>query len=62
MVPTLHTLFFEPIKSTLIPRVYPDTSCTATLRDELIAWIAEEGLGGDRLAAEWLLLCSIARV
>ncbi|KAL7283147.1 LOW QUALITY PROTEIN: hypothetical protein ACG7TL_002573 [Trametes sanguinea] len=32
------------------------------VRDELIAWIAEEALGGDRVAAEWVLLSCIARV
>lgn len=31
-------------------------------RDELISWIADESLGGDRLAAEWVLVTVIARV
>ncbi|OSD02777.1 hypothetical protein PYCCODRAFT_1477424 [Trametes coccinea BRFM310] len=35
---------------------------SAQVRDELIAWIAEEALGGDRVAAEWVLLSCIARV
>ncbi|KAI0928219.1 hypothetical protein AcW2_004299 [Taiwanofungus camphoratus] len=34
----------------------------ARLREELISWIAEEALGGDREAAEWALLACIARV
>jgi len=32
------------------------------IREELITWIADEGLAGDRSAAEWVLLCTIARV
>ncbi|KAI0807083.1 mini-chromosome maintenance replisome factor-domain-containing protein [Fomes fomentarius] len=35
---------------------------SAQLRAELIEWIAEEALGGDRQAAEWILLSSISRV
>ncbi|KAI9056684.1 hypothetical protein FKP32DRAFT_1598956 [Trametes sanguinea] len=35
---------------------------SAHVRDELIAWIAEEALAGDRVAAEWVLLACIARV
>ncbi len=34
----------------------------ADLRSELISWIAHEGLAGDHEAAEWVLLCCIARV
>jgi hypothetical protein len=34
----------------------------AKIREELISWIADESLGGDRDAAEWILLISIARV
>jgi hypothetical protein len=32
------------------------------VRDELIAWIADEALAGDRMTAEWILLCVISRV
>ena len=28
----------------------------------MISWIANEGLAGDHIAAEWVLLCIIARV
>ncbi|KAI0637270.1 mini-chromosome maintenance replisome factor-domain-containing protein [Trametes polyzona] len=34
----------------------------AQVRDELISWIADEALCGDRVAAEWVLLVCIARV
>ncbi|KAI0747846.1 mini-chromosome maintenance replisome factor-domain-containing protein [Daedaleopsis nitida] len=34
----------------------------AQLRSELIDWIAEEALGGDRQAAEWVLFSCISRV
>ncbi|KAI0362760.1 hypothetical protein OH77DRAFT_1585098 [Trametes cingulata] len=32
------------------------------IREELISWIADEALGGDRVAAEWVLLSCISRV
>ncbi|KAI8998908.1 putative alanine racemase-domain-containing protein [Trametes punicea] len=32
------------------------------VREELISWMAEEALGGDRVAAEWVLLSCISRV
>ncbi|KAH9901638.1 mini-chromosome maintenance replisome factor-domain-containing protein [Cubamyces lactineus] len=35
---------------------------TQQVRDELISWIAQEALGGDRVAAEWILLSCISRV
>ncbi|KAG8863079.1 hypothetical protein FRB96_009259 [Tulasnella sp. 330] len=31
-------------------------------RAELVAWVAEEALGGDQLAAEWALIVAVARV
>ncbi|KAI0371789.1 hypothetical protein BV20DRAFT_965065 [Pilatotrama ljubarskyi] len=34
----------------------------AQVREELISWIADEGLGGDRVAAEWVVLSCISRV
>ncbi|KAF9459336.1 mini-chromosome maintenance replisome factor-domain-containing protein [Collybia nuda] len=58
-VPTLHVLFSQPIPSTLIPRT--SKHLERDIRDELITWIAEQGLGGDREAAEWVLLCTLAR-
>jgi hypothetical protein len=33
-----------------------------TLRDDLISWIANEGLAGDKDAAEWVLLNIIGKV
>ncbi|KAI9443235.1 mini-chromosome maintenance replisome factor-domain-containing protein [Lactarius indigo] len=32
------------------------------VREELLSWIADEALGGDRDAAEWVLLTCVARV
>ncbi|PCH38721.1 hypothetical protein WOLCODRAFT_115930, partial [Wolfiporia cocos MD-104 SS10] len=77
-VPTLHVLFTRPHPGTLLSRPYPlsdaqdDTmqkseaaackSRASQVRSELIEWMAEEALGGDRQAAEWVLLASIARV
>ncbi|KIO34406.1 hypothetical protein M407DRAFT_16929 [Tulasnella calospora MUT 4182] len=34
----------------------------AELRGELVSWMAEEALGGDREAAEWVLLVATSRV
>jgi hypothetical protein len=59
-VPTLHILFvrehrldiFEPSPDPLQHHV----------REELLNWIAEETLGCDRDAAEWVLLTCVARV
>jgi hypothetical protein len=46
----------------LLPRPYPSVSVDEKIREDLITWIAEEALGGDREAAEWILLISISRV
>ncbi|KAI1790741.1 mini-chromosome maintenance replisome factor-domain-containing protein [Ganoderma leucocontextum] len=47
------------VSSELSPRLADDT---AQIREELIAWIADEALGGDHQAAEWVLLSCISRV
>lgn len=60
-VPTLHVLFTRPHEGSLLVRPYPSAQA-ATVRDELIQWVASETLGGDVDAAEWILLSSIARV
>ena len=64
-VPTLHVLFSTPIPTTIVPRIFPEPSLLPgvnALREQVITWIADEGLAGDRIAAEWVLLCAIARV
>ncbi|CCM03825.1 uncharacterized protein FIBRA_05974 [Fibroporia radiculosa] len=67
-VPTLHVLFIRSHPHSLISRPYPcvlqepPALYTAQLRDDLLTWIAEEALDGDRDAAEWVLLACIARV
>ncbi|KAJ8481423.1 hypothetical protein ONZ51_g5994 [Trametes cubensis] len=40
----------------------PIASDTQQVRGELISWIAQEALGGDRVAAEWVLLSCISHV
>lgn len=62
LVPTLHALFSQPVPSTLVQRAYPSDALAKDIRDDLITWIAEQGLAGDREAAEWVLLCTIAKV
>ncbi|KAF7304631.1 hypothetical protein MKEN_01177000 [Mycena kentingensis (nom. inval.)] len=64
-VPTLHVLFLQRLPETLVPRVFPaftDASAVKSLRAELISWIADAALAGDKLSAEWVLLSTIARV
>ncbi|KAG2020570.1 hypothetical protein CC2G_005893 [Coprinopsis cinerea AmutBmut pab1-1] len=64
-VPTIHVLFARPIPSTLVPRSFPDQSLLPDLevaREKLVSWIADEGLSGDRLAAEFVLLSIIHKV
>ncbi|KAK7693128.1 hypothetical protein QCA50_002694 [Cerrena zonata] len=73
-VPTLHVLFTAPEQNSSIIRPYPASKPevhpsvnsqpfdTLKVREQLIDWIAEEALNGDREAAEWILLASIARV
>lgn len=61
-MPTLHVLFSRPLESALFPAIYSARAAVAETREELISWIADEALGGDRDAAEWVLLISIARV
>ncbi|KAF4615096.1 hypothetical protein D9613_002856 [Agrocybe pediades] len=63
-VPTLHVLFATPIMRTIIPRSFPEPSILSdidSLRTDLVDWVAEEGLAGDRLTAEWVLLSAISR-
>ncbi|KIL69545.1 hypothetical protein M378DRAFT_183981 [Amanita muscaria Koide BX008] len=62
--PTLHVLFSKVLPASLLPCHFPilDASYTNNLRHELISWIADEALAGDKGAAEWILLCAIARV
>jgi hypothetical protein len=58
VVPSLHVLCHK-VQST------GDTSPTeelATVRDDLIKWIADEALGGDEVAAQWLVLELSAKV
>ncbi|TRM59431.1 hypothetical protein BD626DRAFT_462490 [Schizophyllum amplum] len=65
LVPTLHVLFSQPLPPTIIPRVFPyapSSSSVQDLRSELVSWLADEALGGDRFAAEWVLLCAMAKV
>ncbi|KAK2467094.1 hypothetical protein APHAL10511_001352 [Amanita phalloides] len=63
-VPTLHVLFSTSLPITIIPHYYPAVSLPDAdiLRQELLDWLAEEALAGDKCAAEWILLCAIARV
>ena len=63
-VPTLHVLFSTLLPVTIIPQCYPAilTPNMEGTRQDLIDWLADEALAGDKVAAEWILLCAIARV
>ncbi|KAG2075917.1 hypothetical protein BDR04DRAFT_1139765 [Suillus decipiens] len=58
MVPSLHVLCHK-VQST--DNVSP-TEELVTIRDDLIKWIADEALGGDEVAAQWLVLELSAKV
>lgn len=58
MVPALHVLCHE-VQSTSDGSPTEDL---VTVRDDLIQWIAHEALGGDEVAAEWLVLEISAKV
>lgn len=62
-VPTLHVQSTRPTPSTIILRTFPASLApdVRTVRNQLVDWIAEEALGGDKDAAEWVLLSAIAR-
>lgn len=66
LVPTIHVLYSLPLGPTIVDREYPVTfpppKPKEDIRDELITWVADEGLAGDRDAAEWVILCALARV
>lgn len=64
LVPTIHVLFSRKIPSTVVPRAFPEQfeSSVDDVRENLISWIADEGLSGDKLAAEFVLLSLISKV
>ena len=59
-MPTLHVLFVRKHRLDIF-EASPDPF-QHHIREELLSWIAEEALGGDRDAAEWVLLTCVARV
>ncbi|KAI0085418.1 mini-chromosome maintenance replisome factor-domain-containing protein [Irpex rosettiformis] len=66
-VPTLHVFFARHHPHSAITRAYPfvtrsEESTAIKTRERLIKWIADQSLGGDVEAAEWVLLTIIARV
>ena len=60
VVPTLHVLFVREDRLNILET--PKDSIEQPVREELLDWIASEALGGDRDAAEWILLTCVARV
>ncbi|KXN90462.1 Mini-chromosome maintenance complex-binding protein [Leucoagaricus sp. SymC.cos] len=62
-IPTLHVLHIRETASTIIPRSFPASfpSGAYQVRKELINWIANEALGGDTDAAEWILLSAVSK-
>jgi hypothetical protein len=60
VVPTLHVLFVREDRLNILEA--PKNSIQQPVREELLDWIANEALGGDRDAAEWVLLTCVARV
>jgi Mini-chromosome maintenance replisome factor len=60
IVPTLHVLFTREHRLDILTA--PKDAVQPHVREELLTWIADEALGGDRDAAEWVLLTCVARV
>ncbi|KZP29893.1 hypothetical protein FIBSPDRAFT_946403 [Athelia psychrophila] len=63
-VPTLHVLYSKPHSTDdHLPALSPaDDAPHETIHGELISWIADEALAGDRDAAEWVILTAVGRV
>ncbi|KAH9980249.1 hypothetical protein BGW80DRAFT_489209 [Lactifluus volemus] len=60
VVPTLHVLFTREHRLDILSA--PKDPIQSQVREELLTWIADEALGGDHDAAEWVLLACVARV
>jgi hypothetical protein len=60
VVPTLHVLFVRECRLDIFEA--PKDPIRQQVHEELLEWIATEALGGDRDAAEWVLLTCVARV
>ena len=60
VVPTLHVLFVRKDRLNILEA--QKESIEQPVLEELLDWIASEALGGDRDAAEWVLLTCVARV
>ncbi|KAF8270801.1 mini-chromosome maintenance replisome factor-domain-containing protein [Lactarius quietus] len=60
IAPTLHVLFVREHRLHIF-EAFPDPA-QRHIRKGLLSWIAEEALGGDHDAAEWVLLTCVARV
>lgn len=62
-VPALHVLFATPVMGSGFDAPIPSTDSAelSALRAELVDYIAG-GLGGDKDAAEWVLLALLARM
>jgi hypothetical protein len=60
IAPTLHVLFVREHRLDVLEA--PKVPIQQHVREELLDWIADEALGGDRDAAEWVLLACVARV
>lgn len=60
MVPVLHVTLVQVPSPEISPE--PHGSAVTTVYEDLIDWISQEALAGDREAAELTILCSVARV
>ncbi|KAL5533277.1 hypothetical protein ACEPAF_5053 [Sanghuangporus sanghuang] len=63
-VPTLHVVFHRALPKTMVPvrTNVTEGQIASIVRDDLISWAASEALGGDRDAAEWILLSCLSSV
>jgi len=59
-VPVLHVTLVQ-VPTPEIPSE-PGGSAITAVYEDLVDWISQEALAGDRDAAELIVLCSVARV
>lgn len=57
-----YSLNFFPSVESIGDSLHLPSQSFDVFRDELVEWIATEGLGGDRDAAVWVLLACISKV
>lgn len=61
ILPVLHVTYMQMLTSEEIPS-HPSGNSIIEVYENLVDWVSQEALAGDRDAAELTILCSVARV